>query len=71
MVVNDYNYFVFFVVLQDFVGLVDFRMLVNQIVVCIVLDYFDWYVEFIFIVYVVVQSGYFWVVFNCIGLYKY
>lgn len=52
-------------------GMVDFRMLVNQVVIGIVLDYFDWYIQFIFFVYIIMQCCYFWVMFNGIGLYKY
>ncbi len=39
MAVNDHNHLAFLVVLQDFVGPVDLRMLVNQTVARIVPDH--------------------------------
>ncbi len=59
MAVNDHNHLAFLVVLQDFVGPVDLRMLVNQTVARIVPDHFDRHVELIFTAYAVAQSGHF------------
>lgn len=45
-------------------------MLINQGIVSVVLQKFDWDIQFIFVVYVVVQGGYFWVVCNGVCLVK-
>ncbi|SLO41179.1 Uncharacterised protein [Klebsiella pneumoniae] len=70
MAVNDHNHLAFLVVLQDFVGPVDLRMLVNQTVARIVPDHFDRHVELIFTAYAVAQSGHFRAALNRIGPHK-
>ncbi len=49
MAVDDYDHLALLVVLQDLMGTVDLRMLVNQAIARIVPDHFDRHVELIFV----------------------
>ena len=59
MAVDHHNHFALLVVLQNFMGAVDFRVLVDQAVTGVVPDHFDRHVQLIFAPNTVTQRGHF------------
>ncbi len=70
MTVDNDDHFAFLVILQDFVGAINLRVLVNQTVASIVPDHFDRHVQLIFPPHAITQRRHFRAAFNGIGPHK-
>ncbi|CSH66813.1 Uncharacterised protein [Shigella sonnei] len=70
MAVDNHNQLALLIILKDFMGTVDFRMLVNQAVTGIVPDHFDRHIQLIFPAYTITQRRHFRATFNGIGPHK-
>ena len=70
MAVDDHNHLALLIVLQDLVGAVDLRVLVDQAVARIVPDHFDRHIELIFATHPIAQGGHFRAALNRISPHK-
>ena len=68
--VDHHDHFALLIILQDFMGAVDIRVLVNQTVTGIVPDHFNRDVQFIFTAHAVTQRRHLWTTFNRVGPHK-
>ena len=70
MAVDHHNHLALLVVLQDFMGAVDFRVLVDETVAGVVPDHLDRHVQLVLTAHAVAQGGHFRATFNRIGPHK-